>query len=445
MSTVKHLYLDATEAYWSGLRTGIQRVVRSLADRRAMISERTGYACTPTVCDRRAILDASTLLAASQDSQALPANQRARRSLARPVRWALKRVFPVTSPVFRALQAAWRGLLFPYTYLASAKARAWEREQTRIAFAPGDAFVLCDAFWGRHGQRSVKAAARAAAQGIPVVLLIYDLFPLTRPELFDDETAALFKRHFPRVLRACCGILTISRAMAEEVRGYVRAHHPEAGTLPVEAFHLGQDIQQPATQPALPVRPLIAELTAGRRFYLAVGTLEPRKGYAFLLDAFEQRWRRDPTLSLCIVGRIGWKCRAELSRIRRSPHLNARLFFFNDASDSELAQLYTHTQAVVLPSVAEGFGLPLVEAMSAGAPVIANDIPVFREIGGDYPLYYGQTGERLNDAIDEMERRLASGWRPTPKSWLTWDDATVEFADALMRILNRAPPNERTG
>jgi alpha-1,2-rhamnosyltransferase len=233
--------------------------------------------------------------------------------------------------------------------------------------------------------------------------------------------------------------------MAEEVRHYLQAHHPEAVGLPVEAFYLGQDIQQSAAQPALPVRPIIAELAARRRYYLAVGTLEPRKGYRYLLDAFEQRWRRDLSLTLCIVGRVGWKCQDELQRIRQSPQLNDRLFFFSDANDSELAQLYTHCQALALPSVAEGFGLPLVEAMAAGAPLIANDIPVFREIGGDYPLYYRQSGERLNVAIDEMERKLASGWRPTPKSWLTWDDATLQFADALLRILNRAPRNGRTG
>jgi alpha-1,2-rhamnosyltransferase len=255
--------------------------------------------------------------------------------------------------------------------------------------------------------------------------------------LVEQEHGVLFRNYFLRLLRVSSGIITISHVMTQEVRDYLVAHHPEAAKLPIVPFHLGQDIRGTAGNRAESVRPHIADLVAHHRFYLSVGTLEPRKGYAELLEAFARRWEQDTSLTLCIVGKIGWKCHDELRRIRRSAYLDSRLFFLSDVTDAELSLLYQHCQAVVLPSLAEGFGLPLAEAIGLGARVIANDIPIFHEVGGDYPLYYGRAPELLNSAIDEMETRIGAGWRPQPRAWLNWDEAAVQFASAVKSVLDQ--------
>jgi alpha-1,2-rhamnosyltransferase len=437
LHTVKRICLDATETYWSGLHTGIQRVVRSIAARNSLIAKRTGCACVPFICTPTFVLNADRLL---QKSGGKHPDTVAERLLPRIAAWAdlrLRSVFGTRSPLWIVLRAMWRPIRAPFSHHAARKVQAWARTQEAVTLNPDDLLVLTDAFWGHWGAQVVPLAERASEQGAPVILCIYDLFPLTRPELVDPDNVALFKRHFPAVLRTVCGIVTISHAMAREVREYLAAHHPGAAEIPVEVFHLGQDVPRRQSNDPRSLRAELAELIGKRRYYLAVGTLEPRKGYANLLDAFDQRWRTDDTVALCIVGKVGWQCWEELSRIQSSAHRGKRLFFFNDVSDDELHQLYAGSQAIVMPSLAEGFGLPLVEAMGAGARVIANDIPIFREIAGDYALYYSRTGENLKAAIDEMERRIAQGWRPPPKSWLTWDQATLQFADAILRILDR--------
>ena len=95
-----------------------------------------------------------------------------------------------------------------------------------------------------------------------------------------------------------------------------------------------------------------------------------------------------PDASLCIVGRIGWLCEELVSRIVRHPQYNRSLFMFNDLSDAELEYCYQHAKGLIFPSHAEGFGLPVVEALQHGLHVLVSDIPIHREVGREFCTYF---------------------------------------------------------
>ena len=109
-----------------------------------------------------------------------------------------------------------------------------------------------------------------------------------------------------------------------------------------------------------------------------VGTIEPRKGHAVALTAFEKLWDEGSADELWIAGRRGWHVENLVERIKRHPQYNRKLRWVDSPNDDQLGSLYRQAAAVILASYAEGFGLPIVEAMRFGKPVIVSDLPVFR-------------------------------------------------------------------
>jgi glycosyltransferase involved in cell wall biosynthesis len=124
-------------------------------------------------------------------------------------------------------------------------------------------------------------------------------------------------------------------------------------------------------------------------YFLVVSTIEPRKNLAFLL----QVWRRlaerhhEHTPRLVLVGRRGWECENVVDLLERCEPLRGLVIERGPAPDAELSTWMHHAQALLFPSFIEGYGLPLMEALQVGTPVLASDLPVFREIAGDIPEY----------------------------------------------------------
>jgi glycosyltransferase involved in cell wall biosynthesis len=103
---------------------------------------------------------------------------------------------------------------------------------------------------------------------------------------------------------------------------------------------------------------------------------------------------------LCIIGKLGWNDEALAQRLKNHPEIGKRLFFIENASDAEVNQCYAAGTALIAPSIAEGFGLPIIEAAHHQVPVIASDIPVFREVGGEGAVYFSlESPEYLVQAV----------------------------------------------
>lgn len=174
-----------------------------------------------------------------------------------------------------------------------------------------------------------------------------------------------------------------------------------------------------------------------------VGTIEPRKGYAQALAAFEQLWADDVEANLIIVGNEGWKGLPDNMRrtipdiidsIRSHPELNKRLFWLEGISDKYLEKIYSSSHCLITASEGEGFGLPLIEAAQHKLPIIVRNIPVFHEVAGEHAFYFdGKEPAALAGAIQDWLALNKSNQHPGSDSmrWLTWRQSVSQLLNAL--------------
>ena len=351
-----------------------------------------------------------------------------------------------------ARQLAWLlslGFVLPWAVIRRLAHKSGEGEGLRtraLEAQPGDVLVLLDASWNLDFFPQVE---RLRQQGVRVVSVVYDLIPILHGEFYDAPLIASFTRWFEWISRHADGYLCISASVCADVRAQLtlRLGAQAAGARWLGHFPLGSelDLVRPGARVRRELQTLLAPAPDGRpaAVYLMVSTIEPRKNHAYLLDAFETLWAAEPQSAarLLIVGRIGWKCAALVARIRHHAEFGKRLFMINDAQDDELDHCYRHSKALVFPSITEGFGLPLVEAMQRGLPAMASDIAVFREVGSDFLAYFDLAQPAsLASLISRFEM---SGEFPAARpladwAWPGWQAATSVFVERLREFAQQS-------
>jgi glycosyltransferase involved in cell wall biosynthesis len=165
-----------------------------------------------------------------------------------------------------------------------------------------------------------------------------------------------------------------------------------------------------------------------------VGTIEPRKGHAEVLEAFDQLWAAGHMMKLVVVGRAGWMVDETLARFRSHDRLGEDFFWFDAASDECLEDLYQCATCLIAASEGEGFGLPLIEAARHGVPMMARDIPVFREVAGEAACYFGgPESAALAPSVLEWLTLNEQGRAPLPNEmkWNTWAESAAQLVDSL--------------
>ena len=224
-------------------------------------------------------------------------------------------------------------------------------------------------------------------QGVQVKFVVYDLLCIFLPQYFGPGVAENFAKWLD-VVAESDGAFCISEAVAGDLARWMAQHAPErAARFAIDWFHLGADIQNSVASTGLPADAgnLLATLKKSPSF-LMVGTLEPRKGHAQILDAFERLWQENRQVNLVLVGKQGWLVGDLVPRLKRHPELGRRLFWLEGISDEYLEALYAASSSLIAGSYGEGFGLPLIEAAQHGISFIARDIPVFREVAEITPI-----------------------------------------------------------
>lgn len=272
--------------------------------------------------------------------------------------------------------------------------------------------------------------------GVKIYSLVYDLIPIALPHAFSPAITLTHARWLAKIAEGD-GLICISRAVADEVVAWLDQHGPQrAQPLPVGWFHLGADLEGSLPSRGLPED--AAETLAAFRAkptFLVVGTLEPRKCHRQVMEAFDLLWARGLDINLVFVGREGWHVEKLTHQLRHThPERNQRLFWIERGSDEYLAEIYATTACLLFPSQAEGFGLPLIEAAQHGLPILARDIPVFREVAGDHACYFqGSSAEALAERIEgwlaAWEAKAVPDSRNMP--WLTWEQS----AQNLRRVI----------
>jgi glycosyltransferase involved in cell wall biosynthesis len=272
-------------------------------------------------------------------------------------------------------------------------------------------------------------------RGVNLYFVQHDLLPLLMPKLFPEFIPPLAADWLNTVAEIADGIVCDSQTVADQLYGWLNEREViRSNPLPIGFFHLGADLR--ASLPSKGVPPGSVELLSklkGRPSLLIVGTLEPRKGHQQALAAMEALWARGLNLNLMIIGKQGWNTKSLAAKIRRHPQLDNQLFWTPDATDELLEKIYRSCSALLAPSFGEGFGLPLIEAAQFGLPIIARDIPVFREVAGDHAYYFtGDTAESLADAI----RAWLTLGNSVPSSegiaWQTWQESCNQLVDIIL-------------
>ena len=256
---------------------------------------------------------------------------------------------------------------------------------------PSQILLLPDAYWTR---RDIwETVARYRESGVMIATIVYDLIPLTHPEYVGRKRSEKFLGYVKQAVQNSDTIIAISKTVRDDVQKFISEQtNRELLCNDVRAFGLGAELANVTG----PVRKNVEEVFASKTSsspYLMVASFDPRKNHAQALDAFDLLWEEGSEAQLCFAGRTGSLCNDLMYRIEHHPQLNKRLWVFHDLSDAELHYAYEHCSGVLLPSIVEGFGLPIVESLWHGRKTFASDTPIHREVGGDhceyFPLYDG--------------------------------------------------------
>lgn len=272
-------------------------------------------------------------------------------------------------------------------------------------------------------------------RGVDVRFVVYDLLPLLMAQAFVEGAAPLYQKWLQCISRYS-GAVCISKAVAQDLQDWIDAQPDKASpTWTIDWFHLGADVDQSAPSKGLPAQAgKVLQALHERPSFLMVGTLEPRKGHAQVLAAFEQLWQQGENINLVIVGKCGWKVDTLIEQLKIHPEMGHRLVWLEGVSDEYLDKIYEASTCLIAASQAEGFGLPLIEASRYGLPVLARDIPVFREVAGDHADYFqGLTPQDLADAVISWLAKYQQGIHPRSSDMpsLTWRQSAHQLLQAL--------------
>ena len=247
-----------------------------------------------------------------------------------------------------------------------------------------------------------------------LVTLVHDLIPLEHPEFARPGGPAAFERKLATVTALSSGVLTNSQATARALA----PHLARAGNrAPVRVAPLGVPRTTADGKPPVGAAP----------YFVVLSTIEPRKNHMLLLHLWRRMAETRPPAAvprLVLVGRRGWENENILDLLDRAPALKGCVVEHGRMPDSEMRRLLAGATALLCPSFAEGYGLSVAEALEAGVPVIASDIPALREVGGDVAEYLDPLdGPAWARAVDDYAeagsprraRQMArlEGWRPT--------------------------------
>ena len=303
-----------------------------------------------------------------------------------------------------------------------------------IAVRPGDIFLGLDfACYPTIIEKNYLSQIHMA--GVKVIFVVYDLLPVQFPAYFPPVSSR-FHAKWLRMISQFDRVVCISETVANEYRAWIKKRHISVSkNFSIKNFHLGSDLSNSSPTKGLPSNSKdILNRLAAKTTFLLVGTIEPRKGYRQILQAFDDLWADAIDVNLVIVGKVGWNIQKLVDKISHHPELGKRLYWLQGISDEYLDKIYTASSCLVAASEGEGFGLPIIEAAQHHIPVIARDIPVFREVAGDAAYYFSEHAKttiadqfrawiRLNN---ENKHPKSSGIK-----FITWQQSAEQLKKAV--------------
>lgn len=436
---VLEVYVDVTDAVSTPWAAGIQRVVRKLLrhlgteDRIALVP----MIWSVPLSGYRHLTDAERSVLFSDGGSTTDSNGTAPKSSG--LRWLLSSIVSVVRPVLGRVRRGATGLLAraglkdPLFELVRrvglATVNSWQHEMAVGPLPSGSVLLELDAVWNvvRVDRAALYQSLRE--RGVRVAALLYDLLPQQHPEWFDPPVVGLSDRVLRAVAEHADTVVAISRHTADSFTAWAAQqglHSPEPSVVT-----LGADAVRHRRAGG------VGSVPVSGRYLLVVGTVEPRKNHRTLLDAHKIVAADHPDLELVVVGRAGWRNDAVVERLAASSTSGGSVHWLADVDDETLSALYSGAFLVAVPSITEGYGLPVVEALAHGVPVVSSNGGALPEAGGDMVDYVdpldvqgwaAAIGKHLRDSDHHQRmRRRAGTYRAA-----AWADTARSLADVLL-------------
>lgn len=303
----------------------------------------------------------------------------------------------------------------------------------------------------RHLHRQMalrRALSRAGSRFLPMV---HDLIPLTHPEYVRPPETARHRLRMKTIAALADSVLVNSAATARALADYLPRDvavgvvplgtgFTQAAGGPVRATRRGNCADSGGADIPVTQRTGTGPIRCPQPYFVTVGTIEPRKNHLLLLNIWRRMVAQNPdhTPVLVIAGRRGWENENIIDLLDRCPALRHHVVEYNNVPDAILPELIGGARALLMPSFAEGFGLPVAEALTLGTPVLCSDIAALRETGGGVPDYLDPLDAlawyaAILDYADPLSRRRSAqlmrmtDWRP--RGWAEHVAAAVDFLD----------------
>lgn len=308
------------------------------------------------------------------------------------------------------------------------------KEEMRLSdFNKNFIFFDMDSVWMNPLKRSYLLP-ELKRQGTKIAAQIYDIIPVTEAQYCHEFTTLSFLEYIGAQIQNADLIIANAQATIDAIDNLIK--DTEVSAINGRVVKLGSDIRKSSSDKK--VREQISCITEKGKYVLMVGTIEPRKNHRFVLEAFE-KVLFDKGMNLIFAGRIGWNVEEFVTYVRTHEKLNKQLFFVNDASDQEIVHLYENALIVAFPSYNEGFGLPIIEAFDQGAPVLAADIPVLREVGGEYCKYFAlentdQFVEEVQFYLEHEDEYAKDKARIVEYKKYTWDECAEQMRKEIEQL-----------
>ena len=230
-----------------------------------------------------------------------------------------------------------------------------------------------------HLHRPEKVRRKLERERARFVCMVHDLIPIEYPEYARPGGADLHARRMATVADMADAVIVNSAATGNSLQNWIERQ----GTAPpkIHVAHLGTERISAGEK---------FDDTKSAPFFLCLGTIEPRKNHLLLLHLWRTMAQELPAQQvphLVVIGRRGWENEQIVDLLERCPAIQPFVHEVNSCGDAELASYLRNARALLMPSFAEGYGMPIAEALSAGTPVIASDLSAHREVGCDVPDY----------------------------------------------------------
>jgi glycosyltransferase involved in cell wall biosynthesis len=343
-------------------------------------------------------------------------------------------------------------LLYPSTYPAVDVSPDSDYLPENLEFIRVSVGPVSRHWWSTGLPRHIKASGVNLFHGtnydVPLwrrcatVLTIHDLSLLIHADTHEMRAVRRARRRLPIMARLADAIITPTQSVAGEVAEHLKVDRAKIFAVPEAARETFRSMHFAET------RELRQRLKIGDDFLLSVGTIEPRKNLIVLIEAFEQVVAQQPgtKLQLVIAGGRGWLSRAFFDALEQSPARD-RMILTDYLDDENLRALYSSCRAFIYPSLYEGFGLPPLEAMACGAPVIASRIKTLEETtGGAALLFDPHRQSELADAIirvmsNENERIELARAGQQRAAEFSWERSARMTLDVYARALRNFKPD----